>query len=609
MRHHAYWYLASVALLSVTLVPTAAEAGGSEFPADGTRGLGRGGARMARADDPSIMTRNPALLAHLWDDQVLLGGHLALPDACMQLTGSYGWGVQLDDVADYGDGPVYLQAREGDTDLDGNPIEGFVDEPYPEVCYQGGPIFLPQIGMSTKLSNDLGVGLGFFPPDSAATNQWGDRDGTIDTPNGRRPNPLRYVRSHQNVSFFTLMGALGYRLNDWITVGGGLQWNLAVFSATTWTTPTDSLHPSRDVRTEVFGRDLFIPGLIASVHLKPLDSLDVALGFKWSDGIDAKAKLDVTSGAFGTGEVFEYIDARDGPTSLGSTIPTTGHNRPGVVDSPPIWAPQASLGIRYADRIKPRFQDLDLAHEYADGTVEDHMATERWDVELDVIYYFTSVFDRAAFTNDSSAVLYLRELGPDGEEVMPVQASVGECLEREGGDGNCIGDRLTETSIHGKDQLTVRLGGDYNILPGLFSIRAGVSYEADGQDISRLNILQPMMQRIGLHGGLTLRVAHRSDISLGYARFIHRDVRLQINQDAGGSDSVLEPKYRTPEYHFVAGEGQRDLEGNTEGGDFDGTAGVGIPSAGLPEEGPYYVNAGSFTYALDVLSLTFTQHF
>jgi len=597
--------------LVAALVPTTVQAGGSEFPADGTRGLGRGGARMARADDPSIMTRNPALLAHLWDDQVLLGGHLAILDACMQPTGAYGWGILVNDVSDYGDGPVYLQAGEGDTDPEGNPIEGFIDEPYPEVCYQGGPIFLPQVGLSMKLSNDLGVGLGFFPPDAAATNQWGDRDGTIDTPNGRRPNPLRYVRSHQNVSFFTLMGAAGYRLNDWITLGAGLQWNLAVFSATTWTTPTDALHPSRDIRTEVFGRDLFIPGLIGSVHLQPLDSLDVAFGFKWSEGIDAKAKLDITSGAFGTGEVFEYIDARDGPASIGSTIPTTSPNRPGVVDAPPVWAPQASLAIRYADRIKPRFRDPDLAREYADGTVEDHMANERWDVELDVIYYFSSVFDRTAFTNDSRATLALRELAPDGTERAPVPASVGECLERDGedGGGNCIGDRRTETALEGKDQITVRLGGDYNILPGLFSVRAGASYEADGQEISRLNILQPMIQRIGLHGGLTVRVAHRTDISIGYAHFIHRDIKLQINQSAAGSDSVLEPKYRTPEYHFEGGEGQTDLDGNREGGGFDGTAGVGIPSAGLAEEGPYYVNAGSFTYALDVLSLTFAQHF
>src|SRR3954465_13324991 len=78
----------------IVCLPRIAQAGGTEFPADGTRGLGRGGARAARADDPTIMTRNPAALALLWDDQAVFGAHLLLTDACMQPTGGYGWGIQ-----------------------------------------------------------------------------------------------------------------------------------------------------------------------------------------------------------------------------------------------------------------------------------------------------------------------------------------------------------------------------------------------------------------------------------------------------------------------------------------------------------------------------------
>ena len=561
---------------------------------------------MARADDPSIMTRNPALLAHLWDDQALLGAHLLLPDACMLPTGGFGYGVKTNDVSDFGDGPIFLQAAEGDTDLDGNPLVGYGDEPYPEVCYEGGAIFLPQIGLSMKLSNDLGVGLGFFPPDNAALNQWGNRDGTIDTPNGKRPNPLRYYRSHQNVSFFTLMAAGGYRVNDWISAGLGLQWNLAVFSATTWTTPVDALDPRQDIRTDLFGRDLFIPGIIASVHLKPLNSLDVALGFKWTEPVDAKAKLDITSGAFGTGEVFQYNDAEFGLTSIGSSTPPTSHNLPGVVAAPPLWAPQASIGIRWAQRLKPHFGDLDLAQKTSDGKIEDHMATERWDVELDFIYYFTSVFDEASFTNDNSLGLELRGVDENGEPLTPIPATPGDCFERDE-NNNCVGDRVTRGLLGGKDQITVRLGGDYNVLPGLFSVRAGVSYEADGADASQLNILTPMMQRIGLHGGFTVRLADKTDVTLGYAHFIHKNLRLQVQ--AGDPSARLDQQYRTDEYNFQAGEGEIDLEGNETGGDFDGVANVSVPSAGPPEAGPYYINAGSFTYGLDVLSLGFTQHF
>ena len=94
-------------------LPRTAQAGGTEFPADGTRGLGRGGARAARADDPTIMTRNPAGLALLWDDQALLGAHLLLVDACMLPTGAYGVGIKGNAAFDLGEGPIYLRAGAG----------------------------------------------------------------------------------------------------------------------------------------------------------------------------------------------------------------------------------------------------------------------------------------------------------------------------------------------------------------------------------------------------------------------------------------------------------------------------------------------------------------
>jgi len=59
----AAWTLAPLTFLLV--LPPSAHAGGPEFPAGGTRSLGRGGAGFLRADDPSIMTRNPAALADL----------------------------------------------------------------------------------------------------------------------------------------------------------------------------------------------------------------------------------------------------------------------------------------------------------------------------------------------------------------------------------------------------------------------------------------------------------------------------------------------------------------------------------------------------------------
>ena len=593
------------------LSPSPAAAGGWEFPADGTRGLGRGGARMARADDPAVMTRNPAALALMWDDMAILGAHLLLVDSCMQPTGGYRWGITGNGAIDLGDGPVLLSADEGDTDLEGKPVQGLSDEAYPEVCYEGPAPFLPHLALSNKVSDDLGVGIGFFPPDNAALYQWGNRDGTVDTKDGKRPNPLRYYRSHQNVSFFSVLGAAGYRLAPWISVGAGLQWSLAVYSATTWSTALPTLDPQSDVKTEVFGRDLFVPGVIASVHLQPWDFLDVVVGFKWADRVKSKVKLDITTGAFGTGEVFEYNDASTGQVrSVGSAIPFTTHNQPGALDSPPIWAPQLSVGVRYSDLLKPRVPDTKLAHRYAEGKVEDSMATELWDLELDLVYYFSSVYDRAQFTA-GDATAYVKGISPEGFVAAPLESKVGECTEIAADMQTCIGDRVVKTDYFGKDQLTARLGGDYNVLPGVLALRAGVSYETAAQDPELLNVLSYMLSRVGIHGGFTARVADATDISFGYAHFIHQDVKLQVA--SGDATAAYPDQLKTDQFHFEPGSGVGGMGGmNTgaEGGDFDGVAGVEIqnPSTSYTE-GPFYVNAGTYYFHLDVVSLSIAQHF
>ncbi|HMI92595.1 MAG TPA: hypothetical protein VK509_14570 [Polyangiales bacterium] len=579
---------------------------------------------MARADDPHVMTRNPALLADLWGDQAMLGAHLLLADSCFWPTGAYGWGADSNppDVAIFdGKRPVLLSADANDQYLDGTSLPAYGDEPFPEVCYSGPAPFLPQVGLTMKLAPDLGVGLGFFPPDGAGLNQWGNRDGTIDTPKGKRPNPLRFFRSNQTVSFFTLLGAVGYRLNDFIRIGAGLQWNLAVFEATTWTTPQQSRNTRNDVRTNVFGRDLFIPGVVASIDLKPIDALDIAIGYKWVDRVKSKAKLDITSGAFGTGEVFRYISdpmdpsttADDVISTLGSAVPLTTPNQGGDVNAPPIWVPQLSFGVRFADRLKPLTDHSEKAMRGAGKFIEDSMSNERWDIEADFIYYFNSEYDRSQFTTDDAA-LDLKSIDQTGL-ISAFPSDVGKCIERvenpQPGQDDCPKKtHLVKTDFGGKNQISLRVGGDYNILPGVFTVRAGVSHETDGQDVEMLNVLTYMLQRTGIHAGLTLRVFDKTDISIGFAHFIQRDVRLQVDPE-----SNLPRKYQKPEYNFAPGEGiaLADPTMPIPEGDFDGVAGVEVPNGSktrpLNSPGPHFINAGSYFYNLDVVSLTFAQHF
>ncbi|MFI5306439.1 MAG: OmpP1/FadL family transporter [Polyangiales bacterium] len=586
-----------LAVCGLLLAPQLAAAGGSEFPAGGTRDLGRGATGFTRADDPSLMLRNPALLADLWDDMASLGAHFLIPKSCFHATGGYGWNVAGDDISNYGNGPVYLQAPAGATDLNGKPIKGFLDEPYPQVCYRGGVRFLPNVALTMKLSPSVGVGIGFFPPDTAALPEFGNADGTVDTPNGKRPSPTRYFNSHLDTSFFSALGAIGYRPLDWLRVGLGLQWNVIAFSATSWARPTPDLAPHTDVRTDIFGRDLFVPGVIASVQVVPTDNLDFAVGFKWSDRIETKAKLDLTTGAFGTGAPFVFIDAAGHMQAKSSSVPTTSNNQQGTVSAPPLWVPQLSFGARYAQRILPRARtsNWEALHAGAGREVLDHMATERWDIEANAIVYFAGANDRQLFSNDAknAAMVELVDAQPGGL-FGHLPAHVGTCTKLDK-NGNCVGAWEVPTEFGGKTQLSVRVGGDYNVVPGLFAMRAGVSYETNGQDVGYLNPTNYQLGRTGLHAGATLRIATTTDVSIGFAHFIQRDIRLDMNPVTGHFPLKYSIDAATSaRYNYVPGT-------------HDGIAKVEVPYGDA--YGPNFANFGSFFYRLEVLSVTFLQHF
>jgi hypothetical protein len=592
--------LMSLAVLAVSAFPCPAAAGGAEFPAGGARGIGRGSSNFARADDPMLMARNPALLADLWDNMAFAGANFVLADSCFQATGSFanpfGYRLSGDDVVNFGDGPLFVNAPEGATDVNGTPLKRIGDEPLPNVCYNGPVPIIPHIALSMKLSPRLGIGLGFLPPDLAALSQWGERDGTVATADGQRATPTRWFRAHQNTSYFSALGAVGYRLADWLTIGAGFQWALVVYSATSFSRINQFLNSSNDVRSQAFGRDLFIPGLIASVQITPIDALDIAIGYKWSDRVESVAKVDAETGAFGAGQPFPWKDAQGGMHVAETNLLTTTPNIRGNVSAPPIWVPQLSFGVRFADRLVPRASvaKLSSTHAAAGSTVEDSMQTERWDIEANAIMYFNSVSDFRKFSNPGRLAT-LVGVSATGD-MVPTNVLVGACTQFEDNDPmkKCLQSE-SPAFLHGKDHVSLRLGGDYNVFPGVFTVRAGVSYETDGAEPQYVDITNYMLGRMGIHVGATLRIARKTDLSVGYVHFIQKDVRLTPNLPNNAPlPRVIQEN--PDKYHLVQG-------------DNDGAAGFPITDSSDPAEGPLFANAGSYYYHLDVISVDFAQHF
>jgi hypothetical protein len=319
--------------------------------------------------------------------------------------------------------------------------------------------------------------------------------------------------------------------------------------------------------------------------------------------------LDITAGRWGTGQLYPFLDGAGNVQNIGTSVPQTTNNVIASVSAPPIYVPQLSLGVRYAARLQPEPKDRAKAKLAAGRTVEDHMQTERWDVEVDAIYYFNKANDQTLATINGGT-LTVPQLGTDGTVTQSKPFEIGHCTVPLV-DKSCPNpNRLVVLPHNGKNQISLRAGGDYNVLPGLFAVRAGVSYETDGQQVQFIEFTNYMLQRVGLHVGFTLRVAKKTDISFAFAHFIQEHVKLQVND----TQAAYPGRYKDPKYHFEPGAGVADanMQNANANNGFNGVAQQPLPNGTtrtVDDVGPDFVNAGTYHVNLDVASMTLTQHF
>ncbi len=629
MYRGSFVRLVACCAFALTSLPLSAAAGGSEYPSDGTRGLGRGGASMTRADNPKIMVRNPALLADLWGSMLYMNVNVGFPEACSQPSGGYGWGelgtevLQLDPNGE----PVKVTAEEGavgGSDPDNlQPVMGYEYEPYPEVCYESGTTIAPSVALTGKFGDKLGLGIGFMPPEIAMDTQYGNNDGTVDTPNGLRPNPMRYMDTGRAPSYFGLLGAFGYRIVPWLRVGAGFRWSMVHADVTAWNKyGTPDLSPANDLRIHYYGTDMFVPGFTASVHAVPIDALDIAVGFRWEDRPTFNdAKLDIEVNPWGTGETYYFRESPGDAIETYAVDPAyMNYNVPGKVVSPPVSVPQLSLGIRFADRIVPRPENY---AGFSGGTdpVRDSMSEERWDIEFNFIYYFNSTFDELNFEFVPSERI-TRVSTDEAGAVSTISGPPGVCPDNDGDgspdsdpSGNCLVNYVMPAKFGGNDQISMRLGGDYNIIPDVFAVRAGVSYEGRGADpdYTRPPYGLPF-ERLGLHTGFTWRLDGRTDLTFAFAHFFQETIELALNTDpeASGMDLYLRrartfnPDARPGGYSAdpaIAEQQAKEVYHVIDEADADG---VGRQRTG---DNTYYVNAGTHAFSLNVIGASIARHF
>jgi len=505
--------LGLASLMTCLALPGAAHAGGFDYTAPGTRALGRGGAFFARADDPMALLYNPANLSILSGAQLSLNAHVAFYSACADRSGRARDNINVEDVS-----------RFGNTEVDPWP-----DRDLPEVCNEGPPAPSPDLIFTLRLTPELGIGAGVFTPTAIGHTVWGDMD-TLATADGSMPLPTRYaLLEEQLLIFYPTIGA-GYSPVPWLRFGAALQWGIGLFYFDTMTVPAAAgEHPAQDIESKLNVNDLFIPAAVVSVAFVPHDNLDIMLGFRWVDAIRAGGRVELNSGVYGNGQPM-------------STNPTSVEYSGVSFEAPQPW--QASLGVRYADRISARPRDH-ASVERLSGRVEDSMANERWDVELDAVYEVGSLVDE--FVIDLPAGLVPVDFVDSGVTDFPLPSQI----------------RLPH---HWKDQLSLRLGGDWNVMPGMFALRLGASFETRGIDpkYAQIDFLPAM--RIGVHAGFTLRLG-RWDLSFAYAHLFQETIDVPASE-------------------------------------------AGLPQicAGCTRGEGAIINAGSYTAGFDIFSLAATWH-
>jgi long-chain fatty acid transport protein len=222
--------------------------------------------------------------------------------------------------------------------------------------------------------------------------------------------------------------------------------------------------------------------------------------------------LDVMLGFLWTSDIRARVDLDVSGSLSGEIEGATLH-------TPQPW--QLSFGVRYADRIHARERGPRSGRRL-DGTINDRMTNERWDVSV---------------------------LMPEGANLagVPVDDVV--------------------LPHNWRDQIALRIGGDYNVIPGMLALRAGLSFESNGVSRGYEQLSFRPGRRFGLHAGVTYRIAHRVDVSLAYAHLFEQSITLS--------------------------EDEAQLE-----------AQVGIP--GSPS---FTTNAGTFRSGYNVLSLGANIHF
>lgn len=474
--------------LGLTLGAPTAEAGGFDMPGIGTRGLGRAGAYNVRTDSPLALHLNPANLARLSGVNAELNLHIASLQSCFDRDGT---------PTRDGDGGVRGSEEDNAANANdfGNPSD-YADVEYPEVCNDGGLFPIPQLGLSFRPHERVGLGVGLIAKNNIGHRTFGaaggDNIGTYAVPGtatGRLPVSSRYDVIEANVLLAFIAVGAGVEIHPRLRVGASFGYGFASTGFTTAVAPLANQDFARDIIAVVDAHDRFVPRIGLSVDAEPVDGLEVMAGFVWTADVKASGDLNLRPIFWGDPSVQAIPAPADG-SAADVTFPVR------------LRAPQTSVvsfGTRYA-MARPGARTTSdrvagvAAPTLAEGEVSrpfDPMRDEVFDLELDIVVTLGSRVDTFnVVASQGTERLYSGSLPLN----VPPQIDLPH---------------------NWKTQVMVALGGDVNVLPEVFALRWGLVYESHGVEAGYERLDFTPWQLFGGSFGMTLRI-QRFELSLGY---------------------------------------------------------------------------------------------
>jgi long-chain fatty acid transport protein len=248
----------------------------------------------------------------------------------------------------------------------------------------------------------------------------------------------------------------------------------------------------QEVLTETHVSDWFVPRGTFSVVGKPMESLELM------------AQLTVTADIVADGHLDARANGIHGAPrgNCRSGDPGTHCRIDDVTLRVPFQRVELYLGARYA-HLRPG----------EGGARPDPMRDEVWDVELDLYFAQTAHVD--AFR------LQLYDVPPSA----PNAARIDFTSDPSGSPSPLPPDAVIPKEW--SNTYGVRIGGDYNVLPGLLSVRAGLSYESRAAPLSYMNIDYWPINKVGIHFGATVAVGI-ARLSIAYAHLFYEQRTVPV---------------------------------------------------------------------------------